>query len=433
MKKIAILFAAVAALFATASCEPKDKAPVAIKVQLVLDGQAYAQAGVKVTLTESAVFEAQTDSLGAVEFTVPEGLYKAEAAFKAAEGGELVVLSGSADIQVAAGSKDFELPLNKVVASQIIIKEFYSTQCVQNDGTKFYSNDAYVTLYNNTDTEADASDIVFGVVNPGNAHAPNKWIVDGKLAYEDLGYVPAYSGMWFFQSPVKIAPYSSLTVAIFGAIDHTQTVANSVDLSKPEYYVMAKEGVTQLTNAKYQIAETIDKSHYLSAYMWNLGNAWVLSNSAPAFFIGKMSKAELEALVNDTENYDVTAGATNVLWAPKFPTSKIVDCVECWDKANADKSNCRFPASVNAGPLAITIKAGHTFYRNVDKEATEALAENEGKLVYNYAGGTEAEEGSTDPSGIDAEASLKAGAHIVFADTNNTGKDFHERKVSALK
>lgn len=47
---------------------------------------------------------------------------------------------------------------------------------------------------------------------------------------------------------------------------------------------------------------------------------------------------------------------------------------------------------------------GYTLYRNVDKEATEALAENEGKLVYNYSLGVG---NSTDASGIDAEASLK--------------------------
>ena len=69
-------------------------------------------------------------------------------------------------------------------------------------------------------------------------------------------------------------------------------------------------------------------------------------------------------------------------------------------------------------------------YRNVDKAATEALPENEGKLVYQYALGVDS---STDPSGIDAEASMKNGAHIIFQDTNNSTADFHERQKCSLR
>ena len=66
----------------------------------------------------------------------------------------------------------------------------------------------------------------------------------------------------------------------------------------------------------------------------------------------------------------------------------------------------------------------------------EELAENAGKIVYNYAGGTfdaATNSGSTDPSGIDAEASIAAGAHIIYKDTNDSGKDFHERTKASIK
>ena len=76
---------------------------------------------------------------------------------------------------------------------------------------------------------------------------------------------------------------------------------------------------------------------------------------------------------------------------------------------------------------------GYSLYRNVDKEATEALPENAGKLVYNYALGTQDVDGSTDPSGIDAEASIAAGAHIIYLQTNDSSKDFHQRKLASLK
>ena len=81
----------------------------------------------------------------------------------------------------------------------------------------------------------------------------------------------------------------------------------------------------------------------------------------------------------------------------------------------------------------MTVGKGRSAYRNVDKEATEALPENAGKLVYNYSLGTADEGGSTDPSGIDAEASIAAGAHIIYSQTNDSGKDFHQRKIVSLK
>ena len=42
-------------------------------------------------------------------------------------------------------------------------------------------------------------------------------------------------------------------------------------------------------------------------------------------------------------------------------------------------------------------------------------------------------EGSTDPSGIDAEASIANGAHIIYSDTNDSFIDFHQKKVASLK
>jgi hypothetical protein len=79
---------------------------------------------------------------------------------------------------------------------------------------------------------------------------------------------------------------------------------------------------------------------------------------------------------------------------------------------------------VDAGYVALTNQHGHTLYRNVDKTATEALPENSGRLVYGY---------SADPSGIDAEASIRQGAHIVYMDTNNSSNDFHEREKCSLR
>ena len=119
----------------------------------------------------------------------------------------------------------------------------------------------------------------------------------------------------------------------------------------------------------------------------------------------------------------------------KIPNQWIFDAVDIWTEENESESLPRYSASIEGGHVCMTNKLGYSIYRNVDKEATEALPENEGKLVYNYGLGTTTINGgiSTDLSGIDAEASIANGAHIIYMDTNNSMNDFHQRKVASLK
>lgn len=93
-----------------------------------------------------------------------------------------------------------------------------------------------------------------------------------------------------------------------------------------------------------------------------------------------------------------------------MPAEWVVDGIEVFVQG-ADGNQKRLLPSVDAGYVELTRGMGYTLYRNVDKEATEALAENEGKLVYNYSLGVG---NSTDASGIDAEASLKTEPELFF-------------------
>ena len=180
-------------------------------------------------------------------------------------------------------------------------------------------------------------------------------------------------------------------------------------------------------------SDVIPASHNLTCLPFVTGNAWALSNSCPAFYIARMTKEEAQALSSNSAAFDHTMGTSAAFNVVKLPQAAVVDAVEVFNAAQAT-NNLRFPASINTEAVKFTNKLGYTVYRNVDKAATEALKENAGKLVYSYAGGTESEtNGSTDASKIDAEASIKAGAHIIFSDTNNSKNDFHQRKVSALK
>lgn len=440
MKRLVNLFFVFAALAVIAGCDEKVL-PIDIQIQLISEDAPLAVAGVDIALSDATnVFTAATDEAGRAKFSVLPGSYSATAVFKTVENGKRVAYNGSNPGIVVSnvmlfpeGEDAFRLELQKVESQQLVIKELYCTGCPKNEGTGSYSNDAYVIVYNNSEFEADATDLVFGFMPPYNGHATNKFYTDNKLMYADEDWIPAAGAMWSFTSSVKIAPYSQIVVAIFGAIDHTATVTASVNLANPAYYWMSNSDVSQYTNAKYAASDVIPKNNYMTCYPFNMGNAWVLSNSSPAFFIANLSRSENERLSNDQASYDLTNGTTASGWSVKLPKSAVIGALEVWSAANVEKSLARFPADINTGYAAVTNQKGYSLYRNVDKEATEALPENNGKLVYGYADGTVDLNGTTDPSDIDAEASIANGAHIIYAQTNDSGKDFHQRKTASLK
>jgi len=420
------MLVAVLAIVATA-CNKEDK-PIEVTVALQLDNQPYAEAGVTVTLGD---YTATTDASGAAVFTVPVGVYDASASFKKVVDTKVQLFNGKQNCIVAQGAEaqKFVIELSVSESNQIIIKEIYAGGCMDNDGAKNYAYDKYIILYNNSSLEADASQLCFGTPYPYNAHGTNKFLVDGKLSYTDK--MPLGCNFWAFKTTVKIAPYSQIVIAVTGAIDHTATYSKSVDLSNADYCCYDPESGLNLASNYPAPSTTIPATNYLKAYKFATGTAWPLSMSTPGIVLFKMTAAEAEAAVA-TEALDYTAGAK--LPCAMVPVANIVDGVEVFNIPNVAKSTSRFLASVDAGNALFVEKNGYSIYRNVDKEATEALEENAGKLVYSYAGGTETiEGGTTDPSGIDAEASIAAGAHIIYMDTNNSTNDFHMRAKASIK
>lgn len=412
------------------SCLKIENQLAELTITLNCDGSQFQEEGVKVILSDNSsavTFSAATDAFGTAKFSVPCGNYSATVLYKKASEGTKLQFSGAKNSVLITGAKEYSsiIELTVIETQQILIKELYFGGCQDNNAQGSYTNDAYVTLYNNSDTPADASDIVFSFAAPYNGHGTNKYYNGSSLLYEKEDWIPAYGAIWWFQSEVIIEPYSNLTVAIFGAIDHTATYNNSVDLSKKEYYVMSNNGIeTIYSDKKYMVSSNIPASHYLTTSPFTQGKAWALSNVAPAFYIARMSAQKAKELSENVAEYDKTLGTSSAFYVVKMPKSNVVDAIEAWNKADEAKSINRFPTDINIGYVSHTNKQCHSVYRNVDKEETEALEENKGKLIYGY---------SADPSGIDAEKSMANGAHIMYQNSNNSTADFHERTVAALK
>ena len=225
---------------------------------------------------------------------------------------------------------------------------------------------------------------------------------------------------------VKLEPGKQIVIAICGAVDNTKTYSQSINYANSEYYCCYDIEDYNLTSYYPTPSELIPTEHYLKVYSYGLGKAWPLSNSSPAFYIVRPQGTTLKDFVDNPENENMY-GSNQV--RRKVPVEWVVDGIEVFAKGQSNNQKRLLP-TIDAGYVEMTAKMGYTLYRNVDKEATEAIKENEGKLVYNYSLGVE---GSTDPSGIDAEASIKNGARIIYKDTNNSTVDFHLRSKASLR
>lgn len=428
MKRFSIILLAAVAILA-AACHPNKPAKVSISLQA--DGKALAVSGITVKLGS---FEAQTDAAGIATFEVMAGVYEASANYKKVADGQVYNYNGVSDVAVVEGvdEQTFELHMVSSKTSQLVIKEVYGGGCTSNDGAKTYATDKYIILYNNSPEEYDATDLCIGHINPANNGAANKYFVDGKMSYFDKGWIPDGWAFWGFNTTVKIAPYSQIIISITGAIDHTATYANSVDLRHADYVCYDPASGFNMASHYPAPDASIPESHYLKVYKFGMGTAWSTSNTSPSFFIFKMKAADATAFLANDANFDYTIGAK--LPNAKIPFDIVVDAVETYNIPKLADCHNRYPASIDGGYVKVIEHQSHSIYRNVDKLATLALPENEGKIVYNYAGGTESiDNGSTDPSGIDAEASIAAGAHIIYQDTNNSSNDFHMRNLPSIK
>jgi hypothetical protein len=319
-------------------------------------------------------------------------------------------------------------------ADQIIIKEIYNGGVLLDDGSKSYHFDKCIILYNNCPQQAVANNLCFGFCSPYNAQGNNNnYSENGKLSYESLGFIPALNGIWYYPHSLVIEPYSQVVVNVHGAIDNTQTVSNSVNYANKDYYCMYDpESGYDHTSYYPTPADVIPTSHYLKAIRYGLGNGWALSNTAPAVYIFQTKNATPDVYATTADNQWYDGGNTHQESGHciKVPNEWIIDGVEVYTNSKKEDCKKRLTADIDAGYVWLTNQMGHSIYRNVDKESTEALSENSGKLVYNYSLGVDS---STDPSGIDAEASIKNGAHIIYLDTNNSTADFHERQKCSLR
>lgn len=315
-------------------------------------------------------------------------------------------------------------------ADQIIIKEVYVGGCPKDEGTEFFQQDKCIILYNNCPQQAVVNNLCIAFATPYNSNSRNdNYTEDGHLVYEADDFTPAQNGIWYYPRSLVFEPYGQVVINVCGAIDNTKTYSQSVNYANADYYCMyAPESGYNQTSYYPTPADVIPTSHYWRAAKYGQATAWPLSSNSPALFIYQPKGTTPVEHATDPDQlwYPVGAEQKPVHACIRVPNDWIIDAVEVFNAAQKEDNMKRLTADLDAGYVYLTNKLGHTLYRNVEREETEALPENKGKLVYNYSLGD-------DPSGIDAEASIAAGAHIVYQDYNDSSSDFHERQKCSLR
>lgn len=443
--KIAAVAIAAAAIMSSCNKED-DSAPKIFEFDVIFNFPAgvdpVAGLDVKASQTNgSGVFESTTNEEGIASFVLPAGIYNIVASGTYDNGGFHCIYNASRS-GVIVGAHNLPQATLQVTESfktfPLVIKEVYCGGVMKDDQSAAFNYDKYITIYNNSAEDYTSENLAVTMAPGYNAEAnTNSKLYTGDVYnYAATDFMPAFNGIWYFQGTLTIPAFSEIVVNIHGAIDNTQTVSNSVNFANADYYCMYDpeyEGPGTNANNKYYNntsyypapADVIPTSHYLKTIKLGQGNAWGFSNVSPAVYIYETKGTSPKASAEDAANAWMHDGYnTPAFGGCKVNRKWIVDGVEVWNSEKISSSWKRLTDDIDAGHISFTSKQGHSVYRNVDKEATEALPENAGKLVYGYG---------EDPSGIDAEASIKNGAHIFFADTNNSSNDFHEREKCALR
>lgn len=391
--------------------------------------------GIKVQLIDNkeAKYDATANASGLATFKVPAGIYRATAShtIKVDEYSKIydwaltnLVITNKWDEATVSKMK-----LTESEAGSVIIKELYVGGCPKDDNSGYFHMDKYVILYNNSTQQVKLDNLCLGLVQPYNAHSTNKDMVNGHLIYANEDWIPAGMGIWYYPGTLVLEPGKQAVIALNNATVNTKTYSKSVDFNSPEYYCTYDLNAYPMESYYPAPDASIPTNHYWSGIHYGKGTAWTLSNSSPAFFIFQTQGVSPIEFRNNIDNENFYGDEKKEMNRRlKVPVSWILDGIEVFTSAS-DKNQKRLTPKVDAGETVLTNKLGYSSYRNVDKTATEALKENQGKLVYDYNKGTT----TTDPSGIDAEASIKKGAIIIYQDTNNSSKDFHQRSQASLR
>ena len=284
----------------------------------------------------------------------------------------------------------------------ILIKEIYCGGCKRLPQEGDYQSDQYIMLHNNDFRTQYLDGLCLGSLHPYNAQSANPFISKNPQTGETVysPYVPVSEAVWQFGgdgTTFPLAPGEDAVVCLKGAIDHTVQFPLSVNLNKPDYFVCYNS--TYFTNTSYHPAPgpNIRQDHILEVVAkTGVANAFTFSINSPAVLLYRAKGMTMkEYLQTEGAIRDIPGNSTSAR-VVAIPEDWVEDAVEVFNGASAG-NNKRFPPTLDAGYITLENSyLGHSLHRQTDEKAS-------------------------------AEAGYE-----VLMDTNNSSKDFYERKTSSL-
>lgn len=410
MKKV-LLYVTVSLLAACTSFgdNPYGDSLRRLDVRLVYpDGyDSYLREGVAVKLSDrnsSNTYTALTDAAGTVGFRIAAGHYSL--AVLDIPDPEAVFNGSVVQVDLTGADMGLDLALNYSRPGRIVIKEIYTGGCPQDPpATGSYVYDKYIVLHNNSFETQYLDGLCLGMVAPYNSSAQNNpWTStgpSGDIVFRDYAAVP--DCIWSFPgsgTDFPLEPGADAVVAMNGAVDHTQTYSQSVNLNREGYFVLYDELLYPDTRSHPVPGDRIAPSHYLKV-LKKTGLAstrvYTISNNSPAVILFRApADFDLAAYLADDAQSAILNGSITY---SKIPWEWITeeDGVEVADNTGAARTK-RLRTDIDAGSVGFSANAqGHSLHRVLDEGATQA-----------------------------------AGFEI-YVDTNNSSNDFYERETQSLR
>jgi len=396
------LIAAALALLAIA-CNKNDPytiTDVTVKLSFPSEYSSQKVEGVIITASDTKGFAEYTEvtsSDGSALFKLQEGVYRFSAGTVMV--GDTCLNACRSRISVAGAPVSVDLKYVIGRKSDICFKEIYNGGCLKTPLEGDYKSDSYVILHNNASEVKYLDGLCFGCADPYNSQASTVWP-------EDNSFVPVIQAVWKFPGKGTEFPLNlgeDAVLVVYGAIDHSATYPESVDLSSSDYFVCYN--TANFWNTSYHPLPARFPTDSLAprdtSRVMNLvvklgrANAYTFSTTSPAAIIFRPEGTTIEDFVASSANVIQKPGSSDDRIV-KLPPEWVVDGVEVF--AGQEKvKNKRLPASVDGGFVSLS-------------------ASSAGKSLIRYK---------------NAAASLSAGYEVLW-DTNNSSNDMYELKRQFL-
>ena len=345
-----------------------------------------AERGIQYTLSTGADGSAST--------LLQDGIYRVAVSDR--EG--LDVFNASRDrVLVSGGDVSVTMNLVHAVAGRLVIKEIYCGGCPKTPAEGTYQSDQYVIVHNNSSVATYLDGLCMGGVAPYNSNSSNPWLgTDGSLPQDFLPIQDAIIRLPGNGSSFPLEPGADAVICLRGAIDHAAEYPLSVNLNKPDYFVLYNPNY--FDNERYHPApgNLIREDHYLEVVIkTGQSNAYTLSMNSPAFVLFQPGDVDLDEYLKRSGSVRQTPGSS--VYVSAIPPEWVTDGVEVFNGSSSGNRKRLLPG-IDAGYVSLSeTYKGRTLMRKKDNAASDAAG------------------------------------YEILQDTNNSSNDFYERETQSLR